>query len=109
MAFLDFMKSRTPAQAAAKPAPAVPVQTQAKGIEQTLSKETLAKAREVGARIEQATAHLRTSAPEGAGGGSNAALRQKQNNQDRTQAALSPTDRFKGQAATKDKSRGWER
>ena len=68
----------------------------------------LAMAREVGERLKKASMHVGTGATAGQGD-SNAALLQKQNNQDKTQAPMSPTDRFSGQTAIQKKSRGMER
>jgi hypothetical protein len=109
MAFLDFIKNRAQQAPEAKPAPTqAPVKEAPKAIEQALSKEALQTVKEVGERLQKATIQGPSTAPAG-GDGSNAALRQNQNNQDKTQAAMSPTDRFNGQAATQKKSRGWER
>jgi len=111
MAFLDFMKNRPQPQAVAK-APSAPQPTPAsKDVSKAISSVDLAQFRAVGERMQKATSHQRSnhSQPGGNDGG-NAALLQKQNNQDKTQAALSPTDRFNGQTALqKPRSRGWER
>ncbi len=108
MAILDFMKNR---QTQAAPKPAVEA-TKPAPVQQSVSNvvpaSALAKAREVGERLKKATMHFRGGA-QTAEGGSNAALLQKQNNQDKVQAAMSPTDRFSGQTALQQKSRGWER
>ncbi len=110
MALLDFIKNRPQPQAAPKPAPEAPAaQTTQKDVSRVLSAPDLAQFREVGARLEKATAHARNPVQPDAGDGGNAALLQKQNNQDRTQAALSPTDRYKGQTATQKRALGWER
>ena len=110
MALLDFMNNRPQQQAAAKPAPQTPKPETQKDVTKVLSPAELAKFREVGERLQKATAHTRGNAQQsGAGDGSNAALLQKQSNQEKTQAALSPTDQFKGQTATQGRSRGWER
>jgi hypothetical protein len=110
MAYLDFIKNRPQPQAAPKPAPETPVpQAPQKDVNKVLSPPDLARFREVGARLEKATAHARNHVQTEAGDGGNAALLQKQNNQDRTQAALSPTDHYKGQTATQKRALGWER
>jgi|SRR5579871_2469151 len=109
MALLDFMKNR-PQQTAAKPTQEAPKPEAQKDVSKVLSPAELAKFREVGERLQKATAHARTGSQQpSAGDGSNAALLQKQNNQEKTQAALSPTDHFKGQTATQKRARGWER
>ena len=110
MAFLDFMKNRPQQEQAAKPAPQTPKPEAQKDVTKVLSPAELAQFREVGERLQKATAHARGGMQQAAAGdGSNAALLQKQNNQDKAQAALSPTDHFKGQTATQKKARGWER
>ena len=109
MALLDFMKNR-PQQTAGKPAPETPKPEARKDVSQVLSAAELAKFREVGERLQKASVHARSGHQQAAAGdGSNAALLQKQNNQDKAQAALSPTDQFKGQTATQKRARGWER
>ena len=109
MAFLDFIKNR--------PQPQTEVKTATKNaspeagkpsVAQSLSPATLAKAREIGQQLSKATAHLPGNA-QPTEGGSNAALLQKQNNQDKVQAPMSPTDRFNGKTALQKPSRGWER
>ncbi len=110
MALLDFMKNRPQQQTAAKPAAETPKPEAQKDVTKVLSPAELAKFREVGERLQKATAHSRAGTqPPAAGDGGNAALLQKQNNQERTQAALSPTDHFKGQTAIQKRARGWER
>jgi hypothetical protein len=110
MALLDFIKNRPERQAAPKPAPETQApQAPPKDVSRVLSPADLAKFREVGARLEKATAHARSPVQPEAGDGGNAALLQKQNNQDRTQAALSPTDHYKGQTVTRKRALGWER
>jgi hypothetical protein len=109
MALLDFMKERPQQQTAAKPAPETPMPEAQKDVTKVLSPAQLAKFRDVGERLQKATAHSRSGAQQSAGDGGNAALLQKQNNQEKTQAALSPTDHFKGQTATQKRARGWER
>jgi hypothetical protein len=110
MALLDFIKARNQQQAATKPAPATPKPEAQKDVTKVLSASQLAEFRAVGERLQQATAHLRGHAPQvAAGDGGHAALLQKQNNQDKTQAALSPTDRAKGQTVTQQRARGWVR
>ena len=108
MAILDFIKNRQQ-QVAPKPATET---AKAAPVKQDVSKvvpaSELAKAREVGDRLKKATMHMQTGASAG-DSSSNAALLQKQNNQDKTQAAMSPTDRFAGHANTQKKARGWER
>jgi hypothetical protein len=110
MALLDFIKNRPQPQPAAKPA----VETQKpeaapKDVTKVLSPGELARFRALGEKLDKATAYARGNArPEAAGGG-NEALLQKQSNQQKTQAALSPTDHYKGQTATQKKAMGWER
>jgi hypothetical protein len=113
MALLDFMKNR-PQQMAAnatpKTAPETPKPEAQKDVSKVLSPGELAKFREVGERLQKATAHARGGMQQSTAGDSgNAALIQKQNNQEKAQAALSPTDRFKGQTAVQKRSRGMER
>ncbi len=112
MAILDFIKNRQQQAApnptaklaieAAKPAPAQ------QDVSKVVPASELAKAREVGDRLRKATMHVQAG-PSAGEGSSNAALLQKQNNQNKTQAAMSPTDRFAGQTALQKGSRGWER
>ena len=108
MAILDFIKNRQqqaapkPAIETAKPAPAK------QDVSKVVPASELAKAREIGQRLNKATMHVQAG-PSAGEGSSNAALLQKQNNQDKTQAAMSPTDRFAGQTSLQQKSRGWER
>ncbi len=112
MAILDIIKNRqqqaapkpaqSPAIESVKPAPAQP------DVSKVVPASELAKAREVGERLKKASMHVGTGASAGQGD-SNAALLQKQNNQDKTQAAMSPTDRFSGQTALQKQSRGMER
>jgi hypothetical protein len=110
MALLDFIKNRPQQQPAAKPAPQTPKPEVKQDIAKALSPADLATVREVGARLQKATAHSRDGAQQpAAGDGGNAALLQKQSNQEKTQAALSPTDRFKGQTMTQKRAGGWER
>ena len=108
MAILDFIKNR---QQQAAPKPAIEAAKTAP-VKQDVSKVVpalqLAKAREIGERLNRATMHVK-SGPTAGEGGSNAALLQKENNQNKTQAAMSPTDRFAGQTAIQKRSRGWER
>lgn len=110
MAILDFIKNRQQQQSPS-PSPA------AKSAQQTAPKQDvskvipaseLAKAREVGDRIKKATMHMQDGTPTGNGGG-NAALLQNQNNQDKVQKAMSPTDRFAGKTALQGRSSGWQR
>jgi hypothetical protein len=113
MPLLDFMKNR-PQQTTTKPASMPAVETPKpevqKDVTKVLSPAELAKFRDVGERLQKATAHARGGMPQpGAADGGNAALLQKQNNQEKTQAALSPTDQFNGQTVTQKKARGWER
>ena|SRR5579859_3844347 len=115
MAYLSFIANRPQQQSAPKPTTPAPTSDAPKpealkDISKTLSQGDLAKVKEVGERLHKATAHMRESAPSPtAGDGGNAALLQKQNNQDKTQAALSPTDKFKGQTAPPKRAGGWER
>lgn len=109
MALLDFMKDRPQPQAAAKPMAATPGQQAAtRDVAKSLSGADLAKVHEIGARLQKATVHVPGNS-QGADGSSNAALLQKQNNQNKTQAAMSPTDRFAGQTSLQKRSGGWER
>ena len=109
MAFLDFMKNRPQPQPAAKATPETPKpEPPKKDVSQVISSADSAKARQAGEIINKATAHIRSES-QPTEGGSNAALLQKQNNQDKTQAAMSPTDRFAGQTALQKPGRGWER
>ena len=112
MAILDFIRNRQQ-QATPKPATSPAVEaTKVAPTKQDVSKvvpaSELAKAMEVGERLKKASMHVGTG-PSTGQGDSNAALLQKQNNQDKTQAAMSPTDRFSGQTAIQKKSRGMER
>jgi hypothetical protein len=112
MAFLDFIKQRGQGKEVAAPAPkAVQPPAHKPDISRSIPAHQLAQAREVGARLRQATLHMDQGqkGQTDAGSGGNMALLQNQNNQDKTQAALSPTDQFKGQTATQKKSRGMER
>lgn len=112
MAILDFIKNRQQQAApSATPKPAIEAAKPAVGkpdISKVVPASELAKAREVGDRLRKASMHIQAGASAGEGS-SNAALLQKQNNQDKTQAAMSPTDRFAGQTALQKKARGWER
>jgi hypothetical protein len=109
VAILDFIKQHRQQQQAAAPAAQVAMQAPAKqDVAKVLSASELAKAKEAGELFKRA--NMRFAPGNSAGeSGSNAALLQKQNNQDKTQAALSPTDRFAGQTVLQKKSRGWER
>lgn len=113
MGFLDFVKgARNPgAEVTRKPEQAKTV-APTQDVKSVLTADQLAKFREVGERMAKATNHLRQeSARLGDAGSadSNWALRQKQNHQDKTQAALSPTDQFAGAPAKGTRARGWER
>jgi hypothetical protein len=110
MALLDFIKNRPQQPAAATPPAQTPTPEPKKDVTKVLSPADLAKAREIGERIQKATLHARSAQDQpAAGDAGNAALLQKQSNQDKTQAALSPTDRSKGQAMTQKRASGWER
>jgi hypothetical protein len=68
-----------------------------------------ARVQEISARMQKATAHLQTQPakpPAPAEGDANHALMQKAENQNKTQAALSPTDQVKGQVHRSGPSRG---
>jgi hypothetical protein len=110
MAILDFIRNRqrqaSPSQAqAAKPVQQAPAR---QDVSKVIPASELAKAREIGDRLKRATMHMQAGASSGEGG-SNAAMLQKQNNQDKVQAPMSPTDRFAGKTALQGKARGWER
>lgn len=109
MAILDFIKQHRQQQAQVTSAQAV---AQSAPVKQDVSKvlpaSELAKAREVGERLKRATMHMH-SANTTPDASSNEALRQRENNQDKVQSAMSPTDRFAGKTATQQRSRGWER
>lgn len=105
---LDFIKNR---QQQAAPKPGVETARPApekQDVSKVVPASELAKAREIGDRLKKATMHVK-GGPSAGEGSSNAALLQKQNNQDKTQAAMSPTDRFAGQTALQKRSGGWER
>lgn len=112
MAILDFIKNRGQGQAvsgpAAQPTEAPNLAPAQRDVAKVVPASELAKAREVGERLKKASMHI---GGQGAAGetGSNAALLQNQNNQDKTQVAMSPTDRFAGKTALQQRSRGWER
>ncbi|HET6841375.1 MAG TPA: hypothetical protein VFK06_06765 [Candidatus Angelobacter sp.] len=110
MALLDFIKQRTQQQSGPKPTMETPKLEAQKDVSKVLSGAELAKFRDVGERLQKATTYSRSQllAP-AAGDDSNAALLQKQNNQNKAQAALSPTDHHKGQTAIQKRARGWER
>src|SRR3954451_21371433 len=109
MAFLDFMKNKPQQNLTAQPPSQTPRPDVSKDVTKVLSPAELSKFREVGERLQKASVHRGGPQLAGAGDGSNSALIQKQQNQNKTQAALSPTDQFKGQTATQNKARGWER
>lgn len=112
MAFLDFMKQRGQGKDVAAPAPtAVQPPVHKPDLSRSIPANQLAQVREVGARLRQATAHINQgqAGPTDAASGNNMALRQKQNHQDKTQAAMSPTDRYNGQTILQKKARGMER
>jgi hypothetical protein len=111
MAILDFIKNRQ--QQAAKPAqaraPQTALTTPAKqDVSKVVPASELAKAREIGERLKKASMQVQTGKSAEQTGG-NAALLQNQNNQDKVQPAMSPTDRFAGKTALQGKGRGWER
>jgi hypothetical protein len=108
MAILDFIKNRQQQPAPKPTVEAVPLEPVKQDITKVVPASELAKAKDVGERLNKATMHVQAG-PSAGGGDSNSALLQKQNNQDKTQAALSPTDRFAGQTAVQKGSRGWER
>jgi hypothetical protein len=97
MSLLDFMKNRSQPQPAAKASSQTPTQ-QAPMKPENLPDAQKAKVHEAVALLDKATQH-RVLQPSAEEGGSNAALLQKQNNQDKVQAALSPTDNFNGKTA----------
>lgn len=108
MAILDFMRNRQQ-KTTAKPAlDDVKSTTAPQRPSNVIPASELAKAREIGERLKRATMHIQGGASAGEGG-SNAALLQKQNNQHKAQAAMSPTDRSAGKTALQQKSRGRER
>lgn len=109
MAILDFIKNRPQPQPATKTAPeSAKAEPAKKDVAQVLSGADRAKVHDISERLKKATIHVQGNSL-GTEGSSNAALLQKQNNQDKTQAAMSPTDRFAGQTALQQKARGWER
>ena len=119
MAYLDWMKEKPATQQPsvaktsqqqdqAAPAPRNAKEfyaqqaAQDKAAEKPIDAQLEARATAIGERMQKATAHLTAGAPAQAAapeGGGNAALLQKAQNQDKTQAALSPTDNVKGQTA----------
>jgi hypothetical protein len=110
MALLDFIKNRPQPETPAKPAQEAPKPEAPKDISKLLSPAQLAQVREVGERLQKATFHSQGGMQQPAAGDStNAALLQKQNDQDKAQAALSPTDHHSGQTAVQKRARGWER
>jgi Ankyrin repeats (3 copies) len=116
MAYLDWMKEKlaTQQQPVAKtsqePNRQAPAAAPTQDPAATLSaaqEKTIGEVREV---MRQATAHMdkgrAPTTPASPDGGGNAAQIQKQTNQDKTQEALSPTDRNKGQTRLQARSRG---
>src|ERR1022692_1036632 len=95
MALLDFVQNRNtqvkPPEPAKQPITAKTIQG--------LSQADQAKFQEAKALLEKATAHRQPKPEAPAEDGSNAAMLQKANGQEKTQAALSPTDNFKGKTA----------
>jgi hypothetical protein len=114
MAFTDWIKNGS--NAASKTAPEntppkiTPVnerhaQEAAKTQEpaKPITPEIKAQAERATAALDKATQHQQApSAPASPEGSSNAAQLQNQNQQDKTQAALSPTDDAKGKTATQE-------
>jgi len=111
MAILDFIKNRQQ-QTAPNPTPKPTVEAAKSAPAQDVSKVVpsaeLAKAREIGEMLRKASMHVQAG-PASGESGSNAALLQNQNNQDKVQAPMSPTDRFKGQTGQQKRAGGWER
>ena len=109
MALLDFVKNRQQQQAApqpvAKTAQLAPTQ---QDVSKVVPASELAKARAVGETLKKASMHIQAG-PAAGENGSNAALLQNQNNQDKVQAPMSPTDHFNGRTALQKRAGGWER
>ncbi len=117
MAFLDFIKNRDqqPAQQAAKPETAKEMysreaaQEKANRIDPT--PEQVEKAQKIGETLRKATQHIGNDNAPQADASSNgsqsspAAEMQKQNGQDKAQAALSPTDNASGKTARRNSKR----
>jgi hypothetical protein len=83
---------------------------QEKATERAITPEIKAQADRALATINKASRHLQSepaaAAPDG---GSNAAQLQKQNHQEKAQAALSPTDAAAGKTAAQDKEKAPEK
>ena len=103
MGFLDWIKAGSAQQPAAQtttpvatPAPAV------RSAAESLNEAQRREAAQARALMDKATQHLHGNAPPRAPApgdcGSNNALRQMQNNQDKTQAPMSPTDDRRGRS-----------
>jgi len=115
MAFLDFIKNRNASrqQPVADHAQAQKPETarqmyareaaQDKAAEKPITPEIKAYTDRALAAITKATQHISPQAPPPASdGGTQAAQLQKQHNQDKTQAALSPTDGTVGKTALQE-------
>ena len=110
MAFLDFLKTRQQQTAAPKPQTEAAKQMYTREAGQELAAvkpvtpELKAQAARVMTTMDKASYHLQAAsskaAPETAG--SPAAQLQNQHGQDKTQAALSPTDGASGKTVTQD-------
>jgi ankyrin repeat protein len=103
MAFLDWMKSRGQQQQPQTPskeaAPVKAPQEQPKPAQPTVTREEAGRFDHVKEQLEKATMHMREKAPVADETWNTAeAMRQKQNNQEKVQAALSPTDGTRGKA-----------
>jgi hypothetical protein len=122
MAFLDWMKDRpaTQQQSVAKTSQqqkqeAPEARTakemyaqqaaQDKAAEKTITPAVKTEADRATAFLDKASIHQQArNAPDAESGGTNSAHLQKQNNQDKSQAALSPTDSFVGKTALQEKT-----
>jgi hypothetical protein len=130
MALVDFMKGRKAGQQQAVAGKTQEQNPQASNTETAKEKSTRlaveektnrvaptpdqeARARVIGEEMRKATQHSEqrgTAAPDTpADAGSNAAKLQKQDHQNKTQEALSPTDDAAGKAATQKKPQGQEK
>ncbi len=115
MAFLDFMKNRNagrqqPAGDSQQPKPGVVKEmyaerdAQQKAAEKPITPEVKEQADRAMAAMNKATQHQDgPAAPSPSEGSSNSAQLQKQNHQDKGQAALSPTDDASGKTAGQEK------
>jgi hypothetical protein len=114
MAFLDWMKNRgqqpqaPPKQAApAQAPPETPQQAQdlAQGLKPRQT-ETIDQVRATMALLDKATSHIQGGPHPDPPSSSPAAMRQNQSNQEKEQAALSPTDHARGKTTEKQRGKG---